>query len=144
MTARSLFAACAMLGFACAASGDAQPPLAGPDGARLLGDPVRGAMLFDDRERGHCVLCHTLSASRATFQGNIGPPLDDVGARFQPDELRYRIIDMTRLNPDSRMPAYYRKTGFNQVAREYRGRPVLTAQELEDVVAFLATQRGSQ
>ena len=51
---------------------------------------------------------------------------------------------MTRLNPDSRMPAYYRKTGFNQVGRGYRGQSVLTAQELEDVVAFLATQRGDQ
>ncbi len=144
MTARAFLPACAALALACAASGDTQPPLEGPDGTPLAGDPARGATLFDDRERGHCVLCHSLTASPARFQGNIGSPLDDAGARFRPAELRYRIADMTRLNPDSRMPAYYRKTGFNQVAREYRGQSVLTAQELEDVVAFLATQRGDQ
>ncbi len=110
----------------------------------LTGSASRGAVIFDDRERGHCVLCHTLAASAAPFQGNIGPALDDVGSRLTAAEIRYRVADMTRLNPDTRMPAYHRSDNLSQVADKYTGRPVLTTQELEDMVAFLVLQTGTR
>lgn len=104
------------------------------------GDPVRGEAVFNDRQRGHCLLCHQLSSNPGTFQGNLGPRLDGVGTRLDDAQIRYRLIDSSRLNPSTRMPAYYRSTGLTQVAEEYQGKTVLTAQEIEDLVAYLGTQ----
>lgn len=103
------------------------------------GDPRRGREVVLDRERGHCLLCHRIAQLDEGFQGTIGPPLSDVGRRFGPGELRERLVDPTRLNPATVMPAYHRVDGLRQVADAYRGRPILTAREVEDVVAFLAT-----
>ncbi|MEM1188030.1 MAG: sulfur oxidation c-type cytochrome SoxX [Pseudomonadota bacterium] len=107
------------------------------------GDPSRGKAVVLDRDRGHCLLCHRIAQLDEGFQGTIGPALSDVGARLQASQLRERIVDPTRLNPDTVMPAYYRVEGLRQVAEEYRDRPVLTAQEVEDVVAFLTTLRAA-
>jgi sulfur-oxidizing protein SoxX len=71
--------------------------------------------------------------------GNVGPPLAGVGARLDAAALRTRIEDSTRLNPDTIMPSYHRVEGLERVAAEYRGKPVLTAQQVEDVVAYLGT-----
>ncbi len=107
------------------------------------GDPGRGREAVLDRDRGHCLLCHRIAQiSEEGFQGNIGPPLADVGARLSPPELRARVVDPTQISPDTVMPAYYRVEDLRQVAGEYRGRPILTAQEVEDVVAFLLTLYG--
>ena len=73
--------------------------------------------------------------------GNVAPPLSGIGARRSPGELRLRIADPTRLNKDAVMPAYYRVQGLDAVAAEYRGKPILTAQQIEDVVAYLLTLR---
>ena len=108
----------------------------------VAGDPARGRAIVLDRERGHCVLCHQVAQLDAPFQGNIGPPLDTVGERLGAAAMRQRIIDPTALNPNSAMPAYYRTEGLRQVATEWRGRPVLDAQEVEDVVAYLQTLRS--
>ena len=115
----------------------AMPPL-----AEQPGDPRRGRAVVLDRDRGHCLLCHRIDQLDEGFQGTIGPPLSDVGRRLAPAELRARIVDPTRLNPATVMPAYHRVDGLRQVADEYRGRPILTAREVEDVVAFLATLTG--
>jgi len=112
----------------------AMPPLTG-----LPGDPQRGRVVVLDRDRGHCLLCHRIAQLDEGFQGTIGPSLSDVGRRLDAATLRARLVDPTRLNPDTVMPAYYRVEGLRQVAVAYRGRPILTAQEVEDVVAFLAT-----
>ena len=69
--------------------------------------------------------------------GNVGPPLAGVGARLSAGELRLRVVDSTRVNPDSVMPPYHRTDGLNRVAVLYRGEPVLNAQQVEDVVAYL-------
>jgi sulfur-oxidizing protein SoxX len=103
------------------------------------GDPERGRAVLLDRDRGHCLLCHAIDQVDEGFQGSIGPPLSDVGDRLGTGELRRRIVDPTRLNPATAMPAYFRTDGLRQVAAEYIGKPILTAQEVEDVVAFLAT-----
>lgn len=103
------------------------------------GNPERGRAVIVDRDRGHCLLCHAIEQVDERFQGNIGPPLSGVGDRLDAGQLRARIVDPTRLNPGTAMPAYFRSEGLQQVAKEYAGKPILTAQEVEDVVAFLTT-----
>ena len=119
------------------ASAAEQPPLTAQPG-----DAERGKQVFLDRQRGHCLLCHQYSAVAAGFQGNIGPSLDGIASRLSAAELRYRLVDSTRLNPATVMPAYHRRDGFKDVAPEFRGQPVLTAQEIEDLVAFLGAGSG--
>ena len=103
------------------------------------GNAERGKAVFVDRATGHCLLCHSVQSLDEPSQGNIGPPLDAVASRLSETELRKRLVDSTKINPDSAMPAYYRQTGLTQVASEYAGKPVLTAQQVEDVLAYLLT-----
>lgn len=103
------------------------------------GDPGRGRAVVLDRDRGHCLLCHRIAQLDEGFQGTIGPPLANVGDRLSLRELRARVVDPTQLNPATVMPAYHRVENLRQVAEAYRGQPILTAQEVEDVIAFLAT-----
>ena len=103
-------------------------------------NPVsRGKAVFVDRERGHCLLCHQVKQINESFQGNLGPDLSTIGASLGPDELYTRIADPTDQNPDTVMPAYFRTHGLTQVAQPYQNQPVLSAQEMEDLVAFLLT-----
>jgi sulfur-oxidizing protein SoxX len=105
------------------------------------GDAARGRQLALDRNGGACVLCHALPETGARFMGTMGPALNGVGGRYTAGQLRLRIVDPTRLNPDAAMPAYYRSENLNDVADPYRGRTILTAQQVEDVVAYLVTLR---
>jgi len=102
------------------------------------GDPERGRKLFAERD-GNCFLCHTVPGGR--FMGNLASPLAGVGARLNEGQLRLRIVDSMRLNRDTIMPSYYRTDGLNQVAAAWRGKPLLTAREIEDTVAYLLTLR---
>ena len=102
------------------------------------GDPERGRKVFEGRD-GNCFLCHTVPGER--FMGNLASPLDGVGARLKEGQLRLRIVDSMRLNRDTIMPSYYRIDGLNQVAPAWRGKPLLTAREIEDTVAYLLTLR---
>ena len=101
------------------------------------GDAARGRALFLAREGGHCVLCHAVPDAAAA--GNVGPSLAGVAARLDAAQLRYRVEDITRVNPAAAMPAFHRSADLNRVAPERRGRTLLTDQELEDVVAYLGT-----
>ena len=92
------------------------------------------------REGGHCVLCH--SAPGVSVAGSVGPALAGVGSRLTPGQIRLRIVDITRVNPDATMPAYHR-AGGERVASSYAGRPALDAQQVEDLVAFLGTFTGA-
>ncbi len=103
------------------------------------GDSERGRQVVLDRERGDCVVCHALPLPERHFHGSLGPPLDGVGARSSAGALRLRLVNSKALNPVSVMPAYYQTEGFFQVLSKYRGKPILTAQEVEDVVAYLLT-----
>lgn len=105
----------------------------------LAGDAQRGKAVVEDRRRGNCQICHTFPIAGALFQGSIGPPLAGVGSRLSRGQIRLRMIDQSRLNPDTIMPPYYRVAGLRDVAPEYRGRPALGAQEIEDVIAYLAS-----
>src|SRR5437899_2232784 len=138
MNARGFFAVLACMGLVgCAAvAKDAMTESLGP-----AGDAARGRETFVAREGGHCVLCH--AAPGVSVAGNIGPPLAGVGARLTPAQIRLRIVDITRVNPDATMPAFHR-TGGERVAANYAGRPALDAQQVEDLVAWLATLKESR
>jgi sulfur-oxidizing protein SoxX len=103
------------------------------------GDAARGRDVFVSREGGHCILCH--AAPGVGTAGNVGPSLAGVGARLTPGQLRLRIADMPRVNPDAAMPAFHRGEGLVRVAPEYRGKPALSGQQVEDLVAWLSTLR---
>jgi sulfur-oxidizing protein SoxX len=105
------------------------------------GDAARGRVIVADRTRGLCLLCHSGPFPEERFQGNLAPSLAGAGARLTEPELRLRLVDSRRLNPDSIMPSYHRSEGLNRVAPALRGRTILAAQEIEDVLAFLLTLR---
>jgi sulfur-oxidizing protein SoxX len=88
---------------------------------------------------GLCLLCHNGPFPEERFQGNLAPDLTGAGARLSAGEIRLRIVDASRVNPNSIMPPYFRTENLDRVAPAYRGRTVLTAQQIEDVVAFLVT-----
>jgi sulfur-oxidizing protein SoxX len=106
--------------------------------ASVAGDPARGKTVVMGRE-ANCLLCHAISETGVRFMGNIGPQLSGIGARLSAAQLRLRIVDQSRLNHDTVMPSYYRVDGLVRVAPAYQGKPVLTAGQIEDVVAFLQT-----
>jgi L-cysteine S-thiosulfotransferase len=105
------------------------------------GDPERGRRIALDREGGDCTICHAMPLPQRQFHGTIGPPLDGVGDRYTAGELRLRLVDPKAFNPETIMPAYYRVEGFHRVRERYRGKPILTTQQVEDVVAYLLTLR---
>jgi sulfur-oxidizing protein SoxX len=114
--------------------GDAIPePLGG-----LTGDAERGKAIVLDRRRGNCLICHAFPIEGEPFQGEIGPPMTGVASRLTKGQIRLRLIDQSRLNPETIMAPFYRVEGLTNVAPEYEGRPALDAQEIEDVVAYLA------
>jgi len=118
--------------------GDTIPePLTNKAGSASL-----GAAIFVERDRGHCVLCHAVSNLDAPFQGDIGPDLSDVGARLTARQIRLRIVDASILNPETVMPPYYRTQGLHQVAEAHIGAPVLPAQDIEDLIAYLMSLKG--
>ena len=105
------------------------------------GDPERGRQIVLDREVGNCLICHKVPEPTERFQGEVGPDLSGVGSRLTAGQLRLRIVDQSRLNPRTLMPPYFRVDRLALVAKRYRGQPVLTAQQVEDVVAYLQTLR---
>lgn len=151
---KSLFAACvsALLSIATSTDGWAQPATTAPAGVVVVGDGIpqplapagdaaRGRALLIARDPANCILCHGLTDAAVRFAGNLAPPLDGAGSRLSIAQLRLRVADSSRINPETIMPAYYRTDGLRAVAAAYQGRPVLTAQQVEDVVVYLSTLR---
>jgi sulfur-oxidizing protein SoxX len=103
------------------------------------GDPERGRAIVGDRRVGLCLLCHTGPFPEPRLQGTLAPDLRGAGSRWSAGQLRLRLVDATRLNPETIMPPYYRTQGLTRVAPAYEGKPLLDAAQIEDVVAFLAT-----
>jgi sulfur-oxidizing protein SoxX len=117
--------------------GDAIP--ASLTGAK--GNPERGRAIVANRHVGLCLLCHSGPFPEERLQGTLAPALEGAGSRWSEGQLRLRIVDAARLDPLTIMPPYYRLDGLHRVAPSFRGKPVLTAGQIEDVVAFLATLR---
>lgn len=103
------------------------------------GDPAAGKKIVLDRHVGLCLLCHSGPFPEERFQGDLAPSLAGVGARLSAGQIRLRIVDASRVNPQTIMPAYFRTEGLTRVAPSQRGKTVLSAQQIEDVVAFLVT-----
>lgn len=116
---------------------DAVPqPLTG-----VAGDAARGRSIVANRQVGLCMLCHTGPIPEERFQGNLAPDLAGVGRRWSAGQLRLRMVDARTLNPQTIMPSYHRTDGFNRVAPAWASTPMLGAQQVEDVVAYLLTLR---
>ena len=129
----AIVAVCCMVGMA--SGQDAMPDSL--TGAK--GDPARGRAIVANRQAGLCLLCHSGPFPEERFQGNLAPDLRGAGTRWSEGQLRLRIVDSGRINGATIMPAYHRTEGLVRVAPAWRGKPVLSAEQIEDVVAFLMT-----
>jgi L-cysteine S-thiosulfotransferase len=105
------------------------------------GDAERGRSIVVNRQVGLCLLCHNGPFPDEKFQGTLAPDLKGSGARATEGQLRLRIVDASRLKADTIMPPYYRVDGLTRVAPAFQGKPILTAEQIEDVVAYLTTLR---
>src|SRR5262245_46731740 len=103
------------------------------------GDPARGRAIVLNRAVGLCLLCHSGPFPEERSQGDLATDLRGAGGRASEAMLRLRLVDPARINPATIMPAYYKTDGLVRVAPAWRGKPVLSAAQIEDVVAFLMT-----
>ena len=103
------------------------------------GDAANGRLIVANRQVGLCLLCHSGPIPEERFQGNLAPALAGAGSRWSEGQLRLRMVDARVLNPQSIMPAYYQTEGLTRVGSAARGQPLLAAQQIEDVVAYLMT-----
>jgi sulfur-oxidizing protein SoxX len=88
-----------------------------------------------------CILCHSGPFPEAKFQGDLAPSLAGAGSRWSEGQLRLRLVDASRLNPATIMPSYYRVDGLVRVGAAWRGKPILTAEQIEDIVTYLVSLR---
>ena len=108
------------------------------------GDPEKGLGVFLNRQLGNCLGCHAVSSLAAEpFHGEIGPPLDGVGDTYSEGELRLRVVNAKIANPDTIMPGFYVHDGLNRVMADFAGKTILSAEQVEDVVAYLMTLKDS-
>lgn len=103
------------------------------------GDAIRGRAIVVSRQVGLCILCHSGPFPEERFQGTLAPDLAASSALLSSAQLRARMVDASRFNPDTIMPSYFRTDGLTRVAPQFVGKTILTAQEIEDVVAFLVS-----
>ena len=104
------------------------------------GDATQGRALVLERTNT-CILCHSGPFPEEKFQGDLAPNLAGSGSRWSVGQLRLRLVDASRFNPGTIMPSYYRLDGLDRVATNWRGKPILSAEQIEDIVAYLATLR---
>ena len=138
--------AAAWLALPCPAGAQALRPYAVigdaiPDSLTAMrGDAVRGRALVVERTTT-CILCHNGPFPELKFQGDLAPNLAGSGGRWSEGQLRLRLVDASRLNAATIMPSYYRVDGLTRVGRNWRDKPILSAEQIEDIVAYLATLR---
>ena len=104
------------------------------------GDAMRGRALVVERS-STCILCHSGPFPEQKFQGDLAPDLSGSGSRASEGQLRLRLVDASRLNAATIMPSYYRTDGLDRVGTPWRGKPILSAEQIEDVVAYLLSLR---
>jgi len=106
----------------------------------VSGNSDEGAKVFMNRKQGNCLACHVnADMEEQPFQGEVGPPLDGVAGRWTEAELRGIVSNSKQTFPDTIMPAFYRTTGLNRSLEKFEGKSILSAQQVEDVVAYLLT-----
>ncbi len=108
------------------------------------GDAAKGRAIVANRQVGLCLLCHNGPLPEERFQGNLAPDLTGVADRYTQGQLRLRIVDPARINPGTIMPAYYRTEGLHRVIGPFAGKPILNAEQIEDVVAYLTSLRAEK
>lgn len=113
--------------------------IASPLAGAVAGDASRGRALVANRQASLCLLCHTGPIPEERFQGNLAPDLQGAGRRWNAAQLRLRIVDASHFNPETIMPSYYKTDGLSRVAPAFHDKTILTAQQIEDVVAWLLT-----
>ena len=121
-----------------AQSSPASQPIASPT-APHQGNALAGEALVANRQQGLCLLCHQAPIKSEQLQGNVGPDLAGVANRLNQEQMRQRIMDSRVINPDSVMPAYFRSTNLNRVSVATQGKSIFSAQQVDDVVAYLLT-----
>ena len=105
-------------------------------------NPRRGLAVAGNTAMGNCLVCHAIPIPGAPGSGDLGPPLAGIGARLSAGQMRLRIVDAKRLNPETIMPAYYRTSGLNRVGAKFVGQTMLSAQDIEDLIAYLQTLKA--
>lgn len=105
------------------------------------GDPEKGREAFKSRKLGNCLACHVNSELKTEqFHGEVGPPLDGVAERYEVPALRAMLVNSKAVFGDQTiMPGFYRTTGFNRILDKFEGKTILSAQQVEDIVAYLKT-----
>jgi L-cysteine S-thiosulfotransferase len=106
----------------------------------LPGDAVRGRALVIARS-STCILCHSGPFPEEKFQGDLAPDLTGSGGRWSAGQLRLRLVDASHFNPATIMPSFYRADGLDRVGPAWRGKPILSAEQIEDMVAYLTSLR---
>ena len=108
----------------------------------VAGDAKAGRAIMINRKLGNCLACHSVSdMSEQQFHGKIGPALDGVADRYSEGELRMLVVNAKQINPDTFMPAFYRAEGLHMVLKKFAGKSILSAQQVEDVIAYLGTRK---
>ena len=106
------------------------------------GDAANGKKVFLNRKKGNCLACHVVSSLKdQPFHGEVGPPLDGTASRWSEGELRLRIVNAKALNEDTIMPAFHHAKGFHRVLKKFKDKTLLSAQEVEDVLAYVMTMK---
>jgi sulfur-oxidizing protein SoxX len=103
------------------------------------GDVANGRKLAINRKQGNCLACHVMPIPEQPYHGKIGPELNGVASRLSEGEIRLRIVNPKIANPDTIMPAFYKKDGFHRVLKKFQGKTMLSAAQIEDLVAYTMT-----
>ncbi len=106
------------------------------------GDPAKGRKTAINRRQGNCLACHVLPIPEQADHGEVGPPLNEVASRLSAGQIRLRIVDPKVVNPDTIMPAFYRIDGLHRVQKKWQGKTIISAQDVEDITAYMMTLKG--
>ena len=109
-----------------------------------VGDAANGRKLSVNRKKGNCLACHVMPISEQSFHGETAPSLYGVGNRLSEGELRLQLVNSKVTNENTMMPSFYRVTGYNRILKKFDGKTILSAQEVEDIVAYLKTLTEEQ